>query len=312
MTIPLRPLGGTELRISEIGFGGVEIGLEYGIRVRNQTNLPDAGVATRIVQRAIELGVNVIDTARGYGASERIIGDAIGNMRDKLVLMTKVSCPGNEMHGQAVRETITDSLETSLAELQTTYVDVLAVHSASTGILSRGEVVDCLDRLRTAGKVRYVGATVYTAEEALVALQDSRIDVLQIAYSLLDPSMADQIIPLANRRGVGIIARSVLHRGVLTEKGAQGSPDERRLHAHACNYDYLFDRTTTTLPQVAVRFVLSNKGVSCALLGMDTLSQVEENLAALPQTPYPAADISRATVQCPSDPWSILPGNSGT
>jgi aryl-alcohol dehydrogenase-like predicted oxidoreductase len=156
--------------------------------------------------------------------------------------------------------------------------------------------------------VRYVGATVYTIQEALAALEDPRIDVLQVAYSLLDPSMADQVIPLAVRRGVGIIARSVLHRGVLTAKGAQGSPDERRLHAHTSNYDFLFDDTTTTLPQVAVRFVLSNDGVSCALLGMDTLDQVEENLTALPQSPYPDADITRAITLCPTDPWSILPG----
>ena len=308
MTIPRRPLGHTELLVSEMGFGGVEIGLEYGIQVRSKNNLPDPAVAIGIVQRAIEMGVNVIDTARGYGASERLIGNAISTIRDQLVVMTKVSCPGKDMHGVALRDLITESLETSLGELQTSYVDVLSVHSASTLILARGDVVDCVDRLRLAGKVRYVGATVYTIQEALAALEDPRIDVLQVAYSLLDPSMADQVIPLAVRRGVGIIARSVLHRGVLTAKGAQGSPDERRLHAHASNYDFLFDDTTTTLPQVAVRFVLSNDGVSCALLGMDTLDQVEENLTALPQSSYPDADITRAITLCPTDPWSILPG----
>ena len=308
MTIPRRPLGQTELQVSEIGFGGVEIGLEYGIQVRSKNNLPDPAVAIRIVQRAIEMGVNVIDTARGYGASERLIGNAISTIRDQLVVMTKVSCPGKDMHGVALRDLITESLETSLGELQTSYVDVLSVHSASTLILARGDVVDCVDRLRLAGKVRYVGATVYTIQEALAALEDPRIDVLQVAYSLLDPSMADQVIPLAVRRGVGIIARSVLHRGVLTAKGAQGSADERRLHAHTSNYDFLFDDTTTTLPQVAVRFVLSNDGVSCALLGMDTLAQVEENLTALPQAPYPDADITRAITSRPPDPWSILPG----
>ena len=308
MTIPRRPLGQTELLVSEIGFGGVEIGLEYGIQVRSKNNLPDPAVAIGIVQRAIEMGVNVIDTARGYGASERLIGNAISTIRDQLVVMTKVSCPGKDVHGVALRDLITESLETSLGELQTSYVDVLSVHSASTLILARGDVVDCVDRLRLAGKVRYVGATVYTIQEALAALEDPRIDVLQVAYSLLDPSMADQVIPLAVRRGVGIIARSVLHRGVLTAKGAQGSPDERRLHAHTSNYDFLFDDTTTTLPQVAVRFVLSNDGVSCALLGMDTLAQVEENLTALPQAPYPDADITRAITSCPPDPWSILPG----
>ena len=305
--IPRRPLGRTELLVSQIGFGGVEIGLEYGIQVDRQANLPTPRVAVEIVQRALELGVNVIDTARGYGESEHIIGSAIANARDAVVLMTKVSCPAEDVHGPALRAAVNQSLETSLTQLQCAFVDVLSVHSASANILSRGDVVECLDRLRTAGKVRYVGATVYTEQEALAALQDPRIDVLQVAYSLLDPSMADRVIPLAAQTGVGVVARSVLHRGVLTGKGAAGSVDERRLHAHASGYGYLFDERTKTLPQVALRYVLSDARVSCALLGMDTLAQVEQNLGSLPPEPYPAEAIRHAAANRPADPWSILP-----
>ncbi|MEE3373166.1 MAG: aldo/keto reductase [Planctomycetota bacterium] len=307
-SIPHRPLGRTGLQVSELGFGAVEIGQEYGIRVKNQANLPPPEVAVEIVRRALEMGVNVIDTARGYGDSERIIGAAIAGQRDDVVLMTKVSCTERQPHGAELRAAVNQSVETSLEMLRCSWVDVLSVHSASADVLARGEVVEAFERLRVAGKARFLGATVYTEEEALAALRDPRIDVLQIAYSLLDPSMADRVIPLAAERGVGIVARSVLHRGVLTPKGAAGSTDEQRLHTHALKYRYLFDEETRTLPQVAVRFALSEPRLCCALLGMDTIAQVETNLANPPRAPYSDDQIVRAISARPADPWSILPG----
>ena len=307
-TIPRRTLGRTGLLISELGFGGVEIGQEYGIRVQGQANLPPRDVAVEIVRRALSMGVNVIDTARGYGDSERIVGAAIAGRRDDIILMTKVSCGPQHQHATDLRSAVKHSLETSLEMLDSPWVDVLSVHSASAEVLERGEFVDALEHARAAGYARYLGATVYSEAEALAALRDPRIDVIQIAYSLLDPSMADRVIPLAAEHGVGIVARSVLHRGVLTPKGAGGSTEEQRLHAHASKYRYLFDEETTTLPQVAVRFVLSEPRVSCALLGMDTLSQVEANLASRPRAPYRDEQLARASSARPSDPWAILPG----
>lgn len=302
-----RTLGRTGLSVSEIGFGAVEIGLEYGIQVSGRANMPNPQEAVRIVQRALDLGVNVIDTARGYGESERLIGLALRGRRDSVVLMTKVAAIDPSLTGQAVYDFVSNSLETSLSLLQTETVDLYQIHSAKIDVIQRGELVDALDRQRQAGKARFLGATVYTEEEAMAVLDDPRIDVLQIPYSMLDASMNDRVIPRAAKQGVGVVARSVLHRGVLTPKGANGSAEEQRLHRAANEFDFVIDANTYSLPHAAVRFVLSNPNVSCALLGMDSIEQVEANLSYGEFVPLSDEQLQRVRELAPPDPWSILP-----
>ena len=307
MTMQTRTLGRTGLTLSELGFGAVEIGMDYGIRVAGRPNQPTPQEAVLLLRRALELGVNVIDTARGYGESERIIGQAVGGQRDAVVLMTKVSIPDPAACGQDLQRSLGDSLETSLSLLRTDFVDVLSIHSATRPMLDKGEVVGVLDRLRTAGRTRFLGVTVYHEDEALAALDDPRIDVIQIAYSMLDASMDRRVIPLAVKRGVGVVVRSVLHRGVLTTKGAHGSAAERRLHSAALDFDFLFDAQTRSLPHAAIRFALSHPGVGCVLLGMDRLEQVEHNLGFGLIPPYSDAQLRRVREAPPADPWDVLP-----
>jgi aryl-alcohol dehydrogenase-like predicted oxidoreductase len=295
------------LRVSELGFGAVEIGVEYGIQVDGKLNRPEEGRAMQIVQRALDLGINLIDTARGYGDSERIIGQAVAGKRDSVVLMTKLAAIDGDLTGEGLQRFMVESLETSLRLLRTEAIDVYQVHSATTTLLQRGEVMGILDRFRRDGKVRFVGATVYGEDDALAVLDDPRMDVLQIAYTMLDASMEDRVIPLAAARGVGVIARSVLHRGVLTPKGTGGSADERRLHEAANGFDWLFDDDTQSLPHAAMRFALSHPGVGCALLGMDSIEQVEQNLGYGDIRPFTSEQLRRVRDSAPPDPWAILP-----
>ena len=117
-------------------------------------------------------------------------------------------------------------------------------------------------------------------------------------------------MPLAAKRGVGVVGRSVLHRGVLTAKGALGSEEDRRLHAAANEFDFLFDDQTQSLPHAAVRFVLSNRGIGIALLGMDSVEQVDENLAYEGFPPFDDEQLRRVRERAPADPWSVLPRES--
>ena len=307
-----RTLGRTGLCVSEIGFGSVEIGTEYGIQVDSRPNRPDPEQAVRIVRRALDLGVNVIDTARTYGESERIIGQALDGRRESVVLMTKIDHINPDQTGSGLISAIDESLRTSLQLLRTDVIDVCQMHSPTTELIRRGEIVTVLERFRTEGRIRFVGTTVYSHDEALAALDDPRIDVIQIAYSLLDASMDHQVIPLAAQRGVGVVARSVLHRGVLTSKGASGSDQERRLHEVASSFGFLFDDETTSLPHAAMRFVLSNDQVSCALVGMDSLEQVEQNLSYGPIRPFSARQVCRVRESAPPDPWAIRPRRYGS
>ena len=112
-------------------------------------------------------------------------------------------------------------------------------------------------------------------------------------------------VGLAAERSVGVVVRSVLHRGVLTPKGAQGPPEERRLHEIASGFDFLFDDQTRSLSHAAVRFVLSDNRVGCALLGMDSIEQVEENLSYADSRPFSAEQLRRARQLAPADPWAF-------
>jgi len=302
-----RTLGRTGLSVSEIGFGAVEIGMEYGIQVAGQPNQPSRQQAIEIVRTALDKGVNVVDTARGYGASESIIGEAIEDIRDDVVLMSKVSGIDESKTPDELTEFLRDSLETSLRELRTDVIDVYQIHSATMNMLAQGHVVECLRRFREEGKVRFLGATVYESDQAIAVIEEGQIDVLQIAFSMLAPGMSQAIIPKAVENGVAIVARSVLHRGVLTPKGAAGSAEEQRLHQAAKEYTFLFDAETQSLSHAALRFVLSNSDVSCALLGMDNMEQVQQNLGYGDIRPFSAEQIEQVLANPPDDPWSILP-----
>ena len=182
-----RVLGRTGLEVSEIGFGGVEIGLEYGIQVDGVANRPPREQAVRLVRRAVELGVNAIDTARAYGSSESIIGEAIEGHRDAVVIMSKLAAIDPALSGLTLASFVASSLAESLRELRTDVIDVMQLHSVNIEVLRRGEVLDVLERQRDAGKVRFLGATIYTEEEANLALDDDRVDVIQIFSLHLPP-----------------------------------------------------------------------------------------------------------------------------
>ena len=305
-----RVLGRTGLEVSEIGFGGVEIGLEYGIQVGGQSNCPEQSQAIRIVQRAVELGINVIDTARAYGESEAIIGLALRGCREPVVIMSKLAAIDPTLTGSPLTQFMQQSLEDSLRALRTDVIDVYQIHSASAEVMKRGEILDNLARFQAAGKVRFLGATIYTEEEATAALDDDRVDVIQVPYNLLDPSMDDHVLPRAEKQEVAVVARSVLHRGVLTSKGANGTAAERKLYNTASGLKFLFDEQSSSMPHVATRFVLSNSRIGCALLGMDSLEQVEHNLQFSGADPYDAEVVRRVRDAAPDNPWVILPADA--
>ena len=306
-----RTLGRTGLQVSELGFGSVEIGMEYGIQVDGASNQPTHEDAIAIVQAVIDRGINVIDTARGYGKSETIIGEAIEDRRDELIVMSKISGLNEVQSSDQLKSFITESLETSLRELRTDCIDVYQIHSATNEMIAEGHVVEILEGFRQQGMVKFLGATVYEEDQALDCINDGRLDVLQIAYSMLAPAMSEAVIPKAAEAGVAIVARSVLHRGVLTTKGAGGSLEEQRLHQAAQEFSCLFDEQTESLPHAAIRYVLSNDGVSCALLGMDSMAQVEENLSFGGFDSFSDEQIQQALALAPNDPWSILPPTPG-
>ena len=287
----LRPLGRSGLQVSELALGTVELGLAYGIPQPGESPMPDAAEAARILRQAVDAGVTLIDTARAYGLAEERIGRALAGRRREIVLASKFSLagPGGALlGGDDLRRHVWASLEASLTALRTDTLDIYQVHAgADPSILDDGVLVEVLAEAKAQGKVRLAGLSAYGVALPLAALAGGGFDVLQVAYNVLDRRMEAEVFPQAQARGVGVVARSALLKGVLTERGDR--LPERLAPLRAASQ--AFRRVVGALPgqpspvQVALRFCLAHPSVSAVLVGVRHPAELD---AALAVTGLPA------------------------
>ena len=324
-----RPFGGTDLRVSELGLGGGRL----GATLRESTGRE----VTRMLQEAMDSGISFYDTADSYGQgkSEELIGDAFRDRRDRVVLATKT---GYRLSGAAetaarfkplmrplLRSTrplrrmvyrvrssqlsrdfsarhINDAADASLRRLQTDYIDLYQLHNPPTAVLRDGQVFAVLDRLRSAGKVRYYGVSCHTVEDALLALRDPGVAAVQVKLNLLDRRAIGGLLPEARRRRVAVIARQPLAGGFLTQ-----SPAELSLQAATMDQDRFQERLraagqfrylakgSRTLAQAAIQFALGQEGVAVVLPGISSVRHLREAIGAL--TAPPLTDQELAMIQ---------------
>ena len=300
MGLEERVLGRTGLRVRALGLGGLFVS-RYGS--------PDRVAAHRAICRALELGVNYIDTAPSYHDSEEALGEALhGVPADAYVLATKLGgrpTPFDPRDGAALRR----SVEESLRLLRRDYVDVLLIHEPerpgqydwwSDWARFDGPVNAVVADLQAAGKVRFSGLGGTTAYELAPIMATGRYDVVQSAfnYTLLWREALWAVFPEAARQRMGLIIGSPLEQGALARRydeavahGARWlSPPRReqlrRLYA-------LLDDLGLPLPEVALRFVLSHPQVSLTLTGARSIEEVELNVRAAEAGPLPPDVLAR-------------------
>jgi aryl-alcohol dehydrogenase-like predicted oxidoreductase len=271
-----RPLGDTDIAVSEVALGTVELGMDYGFRGTTAYQRPGRREAISLVRRAVERGINLIDTAPVYGESETIIGEALQGLADRPYIATKVTVPA----------TGKSSVESSLKALRLETLDVVQVHNATPATLQSNEVLQDLEDLVRSGKVRYLGASVYDVESALIALDNRLFRLLQVPFHLLDQKMADCVFPRATAAGVGVVVRSAFFRGVLAGAAVppQLAPFERAAQA-------AFERargSAASMAELALRFCLSIPAISSVLIGVRSAAELDHNLAAAEQGPLDA------------------------
>lgn len=280
-----RPLGRSGLYVSEIALGTVELGMTYGIAQPGESGPPNEHEASVILNRAVDAGVTLIDTARAYGVAEEVIGRALRTRRHEIVLASKFTVVGPDrtlLAGEALRRHFWTSLETSLTLLQTDWLDLYQVHAgADPSILDDGEIVELLAQAQAQGKIRLRGLSVYGTELPLAGLATGGFDTLQVAYNVVDRRMETEVFPMALTQGVGIVVRSVLLKGALTDRAELLPPHLEVVKAASRE----FRQQTETLPghptpvQAALRFCLAHPAVSSALIGVRHLAELEEALA---------------------------------
>jgi aryl-alcohol dehydrogenase-like predicted oxidoreductase len=269
-------------------------------------------IARKILDHFIEVGGNFIDTANVYaaGASEEILGRIVGERRKDLIVATKVRFNANSFMGKPVapnqiglsRAHIMSEVEASLRRLQTDYIDLYQVHSwdFETPI---EETMRALDDLVRHGKVRYIGASNFTAWQLMKSLWVSdkhgfaRFDSLQPQYSLITRDIEREILPLCRHEKVGVIPWSPLGGGFLTGKYRSGQrpPEDSRLArvdmwnrlANERNYstleavEQIAKERGRPISQVALAWVNQQPGVSSVIYGARTEEQNDQNLGAI-------------------------------
>lgn len=300
-----RLLGRSGLRVSPMSLGAMTFGADWGWGA-------DEAEARRIFDAYVDRGGNFIDTANAYtnGTSERFLGKFAAEKRDRLAIATKYTMstsPGDPNAGGNHRKSMIRSVERSLANLQSDYIDLLYLH-AWDFTTSAEEVLRAMDDLVAQGKVLYVGLSDIPAWQAsrMQAIAELRgwspLVAMQIEYSLVERTVERDLIPMAAELGMGVLPWSPLASGVLTGKYSRadlkvdvsGDPSGDRRNVAAANGS-LTERALMiadvvgevakeigkSRAQVALAWTLLNPAVTAPIVGARTLAQLEDNLGAL-------------------------------
>jgi aryl-alcohol dehydrogenase-like predicted oxidoreductase len=286
-----RLLGKTGLKVSELAFGSVEIGMPYGIGVREQKDMIAESDAILLLQEALDKGINFFDTARMYGRSEEIIGKAFSGKRKDVIIASKCvhlrDETGKLPAGTELEPKILKSLHTSLQNLRTDYLDEFMILSADEELISHPDVIRIFNDLREKGVIRATGVSTYTTAETKRVMDESCWDIIQLPFNLLDQRQK-LLFSEAGGRGIGIVVRSVLMKGLLSDRGKHLHEALHKVEAHVSRYETLLSASACDLPALAIRFALSFPEVSSVLLGIDRREYLRQSLKAASSVLNPA------------------------
>jgi aryl-alcohol dehydrogenase-like predicted oxidoreductase len=306
-----RQLGRTPWEVSEISFGAWAIGGAWGS--------VDDTESLAALRKAIDCGVNFIDTADvyGMGRSERLIAQLKRERKEEIVVATKAGRRLSPHTAEGYNETnLTAFIEDSLRNLSTDCLDLVQLHCPPTDVYYRPELFGFLDRLMEAGKIRHYGVSVARVEEALKAIEYPNVQTVQIIFNCFRQRPAEFFFAQAQRKRVGILARVPLSSGMLTGKLTRDSQfaddDHRRFNRSGEAFDVgetfsgvdyetslaAVEEIRALLPpgagmaQFALRWILMFPAVTCAIPGGKRASQVADNCAASDLPPLPDAAMS--------------------
>ena len=274
-----RRLGRTDMMVSVLGFGGSEIGYQ---RVSRRT-------VGRLLDGALDAGLNVIDTAECYEDSEELIGGAVAARRREFYLFTKCGHGRGWGRGNWRPAALLASIERSLKRLATDHLDLIQLHSCSREELGKGDVIGALQRARERGLTRYIGYS-GDGEAARYAVECGRFDTLQTSVSIADQEALDLTLPLARTREVGIIAKRPLANAAWRYARKPAEPYYQTYWSRLRALDYPFLRNPGAGAATALRFTLAVAGVHTAIVGTAKPERWTQNAAQLEAGALPAQE----------------------
>ncbi|MGB9877390.1 MAG: aldo/keto reductase [bacterium] len=288
-----RRLGESELEVSVIGLGTWVMGGVWWAEPEDEKSI-------EAIKVSIEGGINLIDTAPayGYGRAERIVGQAIRGMREKVIIATKCGLAWDEqgnIFNNLKRGNLLKEVDASLERLGIDVIDLYQVHWPDPNTPIK-ETFETLEEIRQAGKIRYIGVSNYSVEQMEEARKYAKIVSLQPPYSLFNRGIEKEILPYCRANNIGILAYSPMERGILTGKfhleGVEPPDDLRRNHPTLSPGAFeptkrcllrlreIAEEKGCSLGALAVAWVIHQEGVTTALVGARNAQQAKENLKA--------------------------------
>ena len=298
-----RRLPRTDMDLSEVGFGLWTVATDWWGHIEEQDKV-------RLLEGAVELGINLFDTADTYGKGygEEVLATALGHQRHDILIATKfgydfydsIERIGHQERPQRFEpEFIRYACEQSLKRLKTDYIDIYQLHNPRIDTLEKDEIFDLLNELVKEGKIRHYGAAlgpdIGWQEEGEAAMQERQVYSLQIIYSILEQEPARQFFPIAEREGeeVGLLSRVPHASEVLTGRYVQPPDfeegDHRALRKHewmtqalkkAEQVSFLAEDTGRTMAQAAIKFCLAQKTIVTVLPNFTNAEELAEYAAA--------------------------------
>jgi len=307
-----RQLGRTDMRVSEVSFGAWAIGGSWG-PVKDEESYA-------ALNRAVDLGVNFIDTADVYGdgRSEQLIARLLNERKEEIFVATKAGRRLSPHTADGYNRTNLEAfVDRSLRNLGVDCIDLLQLHCPPTEVYHRPEVFKALDELKHKGKIRYYGVSVEKVAEALKATEYADLQSVQIIFNMFRLKPATEFFPTAKERKVGVIVRVPLASGLLAGKITAQTKFPEDDHRNFNRQGQAFDVGETfsgvnletglkaveelktivpqgaTLAQIALRWILMFDSVTCAIPGAKRPGQVDENVKAAVLPPLSTETMSK-------------------
>jgi aryl-alcohol dehydrogenase-like predicted oxidoreductase len=308
----LRKLGNTGLEVSEVGYGAWGIGQHMWIGADDAESL-------RALDRAIDLGVNFIDTALAYGDghSEQLVGQTVRRRSETVYVATKIP-PKNatwparaDSHADEAfpGEHIRACTERSLEHLGLDRIDVQQFHVWHDNWLEQGDWLETVEALKQEGKIRCFGVSIndHAPDTALALVRSGHVDTVQVIYNVFDQSPEDELFPAVEEHGVGVLARVPFDEGGLTGAITLDSEfpegDFRARYFQGDRKQHVAERVRAIvddlgiapdrIAETALRYILSSEAVSTVIPGMRSIRNVERNAAAGDGKGLPAEQVER-------------------
>lgn len=296
-----RQLGKTGFNISEISLGTWQVGGKWGSEFSHDN-------AERILNKAVESGINFIDTADVYGngESEKAVGKFVKNCSERVYVATKCGRQLNPHVSNAYQPAVLRQfVENSLKNMGLEVLDLIQLHCPPTEVYYRPEIFELFDRLKEEGKILNLGISVEKVEEALKGIEYDNVTTVQIIFNIFRQRPAELFFEQAQKRNVGVIVRVPLASGLLTGQLSQNSTFTEGDHRHFNRNGEHFDKGETfsgidyatglqaveelktvfpdldNLSPVALRWILQHDAVSTVIPGASRPEQVTDNIAAL-------------------------------